>query len=125
MDLLLITPPLLQLNTPYPATAVLLKLLRAHGFDVCQRDFSLEFALKVFTPEMILKAAAQAGKMKHPSGPVAFFLDSAEDYARTIGDVVSFLQGRRPELAWRISTRTFLPEGPFFSQLSETEDEDE
>ena len=50
MDLLLITPPLLQLNSPYPATPVLLKMLRERGFDVMQRDMSLEFALRVFTP---------------------------------------------------------------------------
>ena len=125
MDLLLITPPLLQLNTPYPATAVLLKLLRAHGFSVFQRDISLEFALKVFTPEIIRQAAIEAAKLKNPSDPMTFFLDSAEDYARTVLDVVAFLQGVRPELAWRISTRTFLPEGPFFNQLSETEDDDE
>ncbi|MBR6059490.1 MAG: hypothetical protein IKP58_15085 [Victivallales bacterium] len=125
MDLLLVTPPLLQLNAPYPATAVLLKMLRAHGYDVAQRDMSLDFALKIFTPEIIRKAAAEAAKMKNPSGPMAFFLDSADDYARTVMDVVAFLQDRHPELAWRISSRTFLPEGPFFSQLSEAEGEED
>ncbi|MBP5673873.1 MAG: radical SAM protein [Victivallales bacterium] len=125
MYLLLVTPPLLQLNAPYPATAVLQKMLRAHGYDVAQRDMSLDFALKIFTPEIIRQAAAEAAKMKNPSGPMAFFLDSADDYARTVMDVVAFLQGRHPELAWRISSRTFLPEGPFFSQLSEAEGEED
>ena len=117
MDLLLITPPLLQLNSPYPATPVLLNMLREHGFDVTQRDMSLEFALRVFTPEIIRHAAEMARKQPAQSEPMVFFLDSAEDYARTILEVVAFLQGRRPELAWRIAARTFLPEGPFFSQL--------
>ena len=124
MDLLLITPPLLQLNSPYPATPVLLNMLREHGFDVMQRDMSLEFALRVFTPEIIRQAAEMARKQRNPSEPMMFFLDSAEDYARTILDVVAFLQGRRPELAWRIAARTFLPEGPFFSQLDGDEEED-
>lgn len=117
MDLLLITPPLLQLNSPYPATPVLLKMLRKRGFEVAQRDVSLEFALRVFTPEIILKAAEEARKQRSLSEPMAFFLESAVDYAQTITDVVAFLQGKRPELAWRISARTFLPEGPFFNQL--------
>ena len=124
MDLLLITPPLLQLNSPYPATPVLLKMLRERGFDVMQRDMSLEFALRVFTPEIIRLAAEKARELRKPSEPMVFFLDSVEDYARTIPDVVAFLQGRRPELAWRIAARTFLPEGPFFSQLDGDDEED-
>ncbi|MBR5840233.1 MAG: hypothetical protein IKZ84_16955, partial [Victivallales bacterium] len=123
MDLLLITPPLLQLNSPYPATPVLLNMLRKRGFDVMQRDMSLEFALRVFTPEIITQAADVARKRRNLSEQMVFFLDSAEDYARTILDVVAFLQGNRAELAWRIAARTFLPEGPFFSQLDSDDEE--
>ena len=35
---LLITPPLLQPNAPYPATAVLAGFLQAHGFRAAQAD---------------------------------------------------------------------------------------
>ena len=124
MDLLLVTPPLLQLNSPYPATPVLLKLLRGHGYEVAQRDMSLEFALKVFTPEMVKLAAEAAKRLARPSDPLTFFMDSAEDYERTVLEVVAFLQGRRPELAWRIAARTYLPEGPFFNQLDEGDGDD-
>ena len=38
--LLLLTPPLLQPNTPYPATMHLTGFLRSRGLDVHQRDLS-------------------------------------------------------------------------------------
>ena len=40
--LLLLTPPLLQTNTPYPATMHLTGFLRAQGCDVQQRDLSIK-----------------------------------------------------------------------------------
>lgn len=45
--LLLITPPLLQPNCPYPATAHLTGFLSDHGFDVHQRDLSIKVVLDV------------------------------------------------------------------------------
>ena len=44
---LLLTPPFVQLNTPYPATPQLAGFLRERGFDVAQRDLSIETALEV------------------------------------------------------------------------------
>ena len=40
--LLLLTPPLLQPNTPYPATMHLTGFLRSRGLDVYQRDLSIK-----------------------------------------------------------------------------------
>ena len=40
--LLLLTPPLLQPNTPYPATMHLAGFLKPLGFDVAQRDLSIK-----------------------------------------------------------------------------------
>ena len=40
--LLLLTPPLLQTNTPYPATMHLTGFLESRGFDVHQRDLSIK-----------------------------------------------------------------------------------
>ena len=45
--LLLLTPPLLQPNCPYPATMHLAGFLEEHGFDVHQRDLSVKVALDV------------------------------------------------------------------------------
>ena len=53
MRLLLITPPLTQLNTPYPATTVLKGFLGTKGIDVCQLDLGIELADKVLTSEFL------------------------------------------------------------------------
>ena len=45
--LLLLTPPLLQTNTPYPATMHLVGYLRDRGYDVSQCDLSIKVARDV------------------------------------------------------------------------------
>lgn len=118
---LLIQPPLVQPNTPYPAIPMLTRHLRNLKADVVQRDFSLELLLRIFTPDFVAKAANLAAT--NPVCPDAegldFFAEAGDDYAGTVADAIAFLQGRRPELAWRIAARTMLPEGPHFAALDE------
>ena len=47
--LLLLTPPLVQTNTPYPATMHLTGFLRARGYEVHQRDLGIKVALDVLS----------------------------------------------------------------------------
>lgn len=42
MTVLLMTPPMTQLNTPYPATAYLTGFLRSQGYEAVQRDPAIE-----------------------------------------------------------------------------------
>ena len=49
MKFLLLTPPLTQLNTPYPATTVLKGFLESHGHTVAQADLGIELVLKIFS----------------------------------------------------------------------------
>ena len=46
-SLLLLTPPLVQTNTPYPATMHLTGFLRGRGFEVHQRDLGIKVVLDV------------------------------------------------------------------------------
>ncbi|MCA1665768.1 MAG: hypothetical protein LC659_16115, partial [Myxococcales bacterium] len=52
MRVLLVTPPMIQLNTPYPATAYLTGFLRLHearlGLVVAQADPALELFLRLY-----------------------------------------------------------------------------
>ena len=52
MRCLLVTPPMIQLNTPYPATAYLTGFLRLHarelGLEVAQADASIALFLRLF-----------------------------------------------------------------------------
>ena len=61
MRLLLITPPMIQLNTPYPATAYLTGFLRLHaaalGLEVTQADASLTLFLRLFSRPLVERMA--------------------------------------------------------------------
>lgn len=47
--ILFVTPPLTQLNTPYPATAYLTGFLRSRGYETEQADLGLDMILRLFS----------------------------------------------------------------------------
>ena len=100
MRILLITPPLTQLNTPYPATAYLKGLYVAQGHEVRQVDLGIEVADRVLSRG---------------------FLESVglAEQARLVEPVKRFLRGQDDTLGPRIANRTLLPEGGRFAQLDE------
>jgi radical SAM superfamily enzyme YgiQ (UPF0313 family) len=127
MRLLLVTPPMIQLNTPYPATAYLTGFLRLHaadlGVEVAQADASIELFLRLFSSTRVARMAEElrrraktAGKRAIVPPAIAHFLANAERYAETVEPAIRFLQRRDPSLAFRIVGRAFLPEGPRFAQ---------
>jgi radical SAM superfamily enzyme YgiQ (UPF0313 family) len=135
MRCLLITPPMVQLNTPYPATAYLMGFLRMHmadlGLEVTQADASLALFLRLFSGPLIermaheLRLRAKNLGKKIPVPPsIAHFLTHAERYVETVEPTVRFLQRRNPSLAFRIVGRALLPEGPRFEHLSPPLSED-
>ncbi len=118
--ILLITPPLTQINTPYPATAYLQGFLKSRGFDVWQADLGIELVLKLFTRKILAEAFAIARK-----SPMAFqsnfrrMLKMEKEYLQTIEPVIRFLQGGDPTVANRICYANFLPEGNRFEQIDD------
>jgi hypothetical protein len=136
MKTLLITPPLLQPNTPYAATPVLTAWLRSRGHDAVQADLSLELLLKIFSDDGLdqlcraLTVAAHGGGGQESaandrgySNAVAGFLALEEEYRAVIGDVIEFLQDRKPSLAKRFSKRGALPEGQHMVRAYEQEEQ--
>src|SRR5688572_9812034 len=109
MRVLLLTPPMTQLNTPYPATAYLTGFLRSRGVDAVQADPALELFLRLFS---------RAGLERVGLGYLGPYLDTVEA-------VVRFLQGRDPSLAMRIVVREYLPEGPRFAPISSDDGEEQ
>ena len=114
MRVLLITPPLVQPNTPYPAAAVLAGFLQTRGIRTSQADLSLELVLRLFSRKGLQAVRREAAG---PSPSVCHFLEHASRYIETVEPVLRFLQGRNPRLAGRILRRNFLPEGPRFAVL--------
>jgi radical SAM superfamily enzyme YgiQ (UPF0313 family) len=120
---------MVQLNTPYPATAYLTGFLRMHasdlGLEVTQADVSLALFLRLFSAPLIASMADELRRRarlmrKNATIPpsIAHFLAHAERYIDTVEPTIRFLQRRNPSLAFRIVGRAFLPEGPRFEHLS-------
>jgi radical SAM superfamily enzyme YgiQ (UPF0313 family) len=135
MRVLLLTAPMVQLNTPYPATAYLTGFLRQHaaglGLEVGQADPALELFLSLFCRRgltrireaLLGRTGASRSKRVRAGGSVprsvTSFLAQAARYLETIDPVIGFLQGHDPELAGPIAGRELLPEGPRFEALAE------
>lgn len=122
MKILLLTPPMTQLNTAYPATAYLKGFLKSVGYlKVSQADLSLELALKIFSEEGLKRILneLQQRESKKLSRVVIHFIENSSRYISTIESVVRFLQGKDPTLAHRISSRRFLPEGSRFQAVAD------
>lgn len=127
MRILLATPPMTQLNTPYPATAYLTGFLRQSGYTVDQRDPALELILRLLSPTGLTRIRDQIlAKSKKKSAKTAesigSFLNQFERHLAVSDATISFLQGKDPSLALRITSRRYLPEGPRFKSLEQYED---
>jgi radical SAM superfamily enzyme YgiQ (UPF0313 family) len=118
---------MIQLNTPYPATAYLTGFLRLHaadlGLTVSQVDASIELFLRLFSAprvsrmaEVLRERARTARQAASMPPSIAHFLKHAARYSDTVEPAIRFLQRRDPSLAFRIVGRAYLPEGPRFEQ---------
>ena len=118
-------PPMTQLNTPYPSTAYLTGFLRSRGVEAVQADLALALVLRLMSRAGLgqLRSVARRLPAAQRSPTVQFFLDHFAQYVRSIEPVIAFLQGRDSTLAYRITSRAFLPEGPRFAALDAFEDD--
>jgi CheY-like chemotaxis protein len=117
--------PMTQLNTPYPSSAYLTGFLRSQGVDARQDDLALKLVLRIFCSEGLKQVQTIATRqlVHERSASVNCFLDHAQRYMDCIEPVMVFLQGHDPTLAHRIAARGFVPEGPRFAILDNTEDD--
>jgi len=112
MKILLITPPLLQPNTPYAATPLLAAWLKVLGHEAVQADLSLELLLRLFSREGVSSLCNELEASE----------ETERDYCETIGEVIAFLQDRNPAAARRIAARGYLPEGEYLARAYEQEE---
>jgi len=128
LKILLITPPMTQLNTPYPATAYLTGFLKQEGYAVSQRDLAIELFLTLLSKqgletiyETVEDNFADFEDDELPD-EIYNFLVHFPAYLNCIEPTVKFLQGHNSSLALRIASRRFLPEGPQFESLYQMEE---
>lgn len=120
-DLLLITPPFTQLNTPYPATAYIKGFLNTKNISSYQIDLGIEVILELFSKEGIQKIFAKQIDLKNTSENSQRIFALRDEYIKTIDQVILFLQNRNPTLARQICSMNFLPEASRFNQLDDME----
>ncbi len=127
MTVLLMTPPMTQLNTPYPATAYLTGFLRSRGYDAVQRDPAIELFLEMMTAQGldIIRQHVEENFEQFDEDQlppvVGCFLRKFDRYRLCVEPTIRFLQGKDPSLALRITSRCFLPEGPAFEAIAQME----
>ncbi len=122
IDILLITPPFTQLNTPYPATAYLKGFLNTKGISTYQIDLGIEVINSLFTKKGLANTFAFASENKRiVSENSQRIYTLKEHYINTIENVISFLQGKNQTLAPLICAGSFLPQASRFNQLDDME----
>ena len=119
-QLLLVTPPFTQLNTPYPATAYLKGFLNTKNISSVQADLGIEVILEIFSRRGLSTLFAEIASKDITLSPNAErIIQLQSDYIQTIDPVILFLQGKNPSLAHLICQDEFLPEASRFNQLDE------
>ncbi len=122
LKVLLITPPLTQLNTPYPATPSLKGFLKQQGYEVFQADLSIELINRIFSHDGFQKLFELVKKKRDQLSPNALrIIRNERYYLQTIEPVMNFLQYRDNTLAQALSEEHFLPRAFRFDQLPDLE----
>ena len=124
MNVLLVTPPSTQLNTPYPATAYLSRFLRGNGVAARQADLGIELTHALFSSSGlrevfgVVEAAAEDGLPE----PAWMALALAERHIAVIDRVMAFLGGRDPGAATVLARSGTLPPGPRLDRAADVSD---
>ncbi len=121
MEILLITPPFTQLNTPYPATAYLKGFLATKGITAHQAGLGIEVILRVFSHTGLSQLFEAIPLDLELSENAERMLHLKSEYLKTIDPVIHFLQDKNPTLAHVICERDYLPEAKRFDQVEDLE----
>jgi hypothetical protein len=120
-DILLLTPPFTQLNTPYPATAYIKGFLKTKNISAFQMDLGIEVILQLFSKKGLVDLFPVSDFEFQASENSQRIFALKNEYVKTIDSVISFLQGNNSSLARQICSGNFLPEASRFAQLDDME----
>ena len=121
-DILFITPPFTQLNTPYPATAYLKGFLNYKNIDSFQMDLGIEVIMELFSEKglkELFNFSTKSNKDLSENATNIFSLRKV--YTSTINEVISFLQGKNQDLAKQICSNKYLPQASRFENIKNKE----
>lgn len=120
-EVLLITPPLTQLNAPYPATMQLLAFLKYNKIEAEQLDLSIDLIDAVLSKEFLSEVLQSGSILSNGRSAAKGFVSKSGEYINLIEPVKQFLRGGDNTLSQRICTRNLLPEGNRFKQIEDLE----
>src|SRR6478672_2844146 len=109
---LLLIPPLTQLNTPYPSTAYLTGFLRSKGIRCEQADLGIEMVLCLFSRVGLNQVFDELQLRKRLLPPEAHRM--LANRAAILDPIVAYLQGKVPSLTGSLARRGSVPQGPRF-----------
>lgn len=107
MSVLLVLPPLTQVNTPYPSVCHLAGFLRSRGVDVHQADIGIEVIDGLFCRDglrRVFDVAEGAGRLGRG---VRRIVSARGFYEGRVDGVVRFLRGECEELASLFCRRSY------------------
>lgn len=119
-DILLLTPPFVQPNCPYPATAYLTGYLRRKGYGVEQADISIETLGRVFSRSFVADLFENYDGEGDENCNRMWALRG--DYIATIDSVVEFLRTKDSAIATLICAPEYLPQASRFENTAEIEE---
>ena len=132
-EAILIQPPLVQLNSPYPAPYYLKSFLTQHGFKVCVRDHSIGLFERIFCRTGLEKIFAAVGGsavqkkvgrenfyIKETLYNIECFISEQNLWINSIDRLVDFLRGRDDEWGHFLAlSNGCLPSGPRHDAFAE------
>ncbi len=119
-DILLLTPPFTQLNTPYPATAYLKGFLNTKKIHSFQMDLGIEVTLALFSKDKIKSVFDLAGEeIETKSENAQRIFQLRKEYITKIEAVIKFLQGKQANFARIIASEHYLPQASRFDQMDD------
>lgn len=133
--ILLITPPFLQPNAPYPATAYLKSYLERKGHEAVQCDLSVELLGEIFSRRFLDRVFDMYGhasadsetedwdEATHKRSNTDRIYALRREYLNTIDSVMAFLRGEDPTFAHTVCRGDALPQAGRFDAMASPEEE--
>ena len=125
--IILVQPPFVQLNCPYPSIYYLRSFLEKRGYKVYLRDHSIQLFHKIFCKEGLehiffsIRNSLKSNKAAKQYKPIIErFLKEEKQWLCSIDRIVGFLQGKDREWGHFIGlAHGVLPGGPYYDSCLE------
>jgi len=119
MKVQLIIPPFSQVNTCYPSVTQLTGFLISKGYNSVSSDLSLNVFLRVFSKEGFKKIFDSVDLKDVNDFYSERILLLKNSYINSVEPIIKFLQGKDPNLAYKIVNEKFIPQGESFENISD------